>query len=67
MERTVPHAGVTVERGMTHDGLGKYISEVVEKAPGDTDPVAEILRMNHQVVQRKLQAGRSPATACSIS
>ena len=35
----VPKTGVTVSRGMTHDGLGKYISEVVEKATGDTDDV----------------------------
>ena len=31
---TVPKTGITVSRGMTHDGIGKYISEVVEKAPG---------------------------------
>ena len=30
----VPHTGVTVERGMTHDGLGKYLSQIIEKAPG---------------------------------
>src|SRR4051795_1529463 len=29
----VPHLGVTVQRGMTHDGIGKYLSEVVTKAP----------------------------------
>ena len=29
----VPHLGVPVERGMTHDGLGKYLSEIIEKAP----------------------------------
>src|SRR5947199_24215 len=34
----VPHTGVTVERGMTHDGLGKYLSQVIEKAPGPTEP-----------------------------
>ena len=32
----VPPTGVTVDRGMTHDGLGKYVSGVVEKAPGHT-------------------------------
>ena len=30
----VPKTGVTVERGMTHDGLGKYLSQIIEKAPG---------------------------------
>src|SRR5258706_3844288 len=40
----VPHTGVTVSRGMTHDGLGKYLSEIVEKAPGETDDVVGILR-----------------------
>ncbi|MCY3567784.1 MAG: inositol-3-phosphate synthase, partial [Chloroflexi bacterium] len=32
----VPNLGVPVERGMTHDGLGKYLSEVIDKAPGST-------------------------------
>jgi myo-inositol-1-phosphate synthase len=40
----VPKTGVTVHRGMTHDGLGKYISEVVEKASGETDDVTGILK-----------------------
>ena len=30
----VAKTGVTVSRGMTHDGIGKYLSQVVEKAPG---------------------------------
>jgi myo-inositol-1-phosphate synthase len=40
----VPHMGVTVERGMTHDGLGKYLSQVIEKAPGPTADIVGILR-----------------------
>jgi len=40
----VPKTGITVGRGMTHDGLGKYISEVVTKAPGETDDIVGILR-----------------------
>jgi myo-inositol-1-phosphate synthase len=40
----VPHMGVTVDRGMTHDGLGKYLSQVIEKAPGPTADVVGILR-----------------------
>src|SRR3989337_87155 len=30
----VPRSGVQVSRGMTHDGLGKYLSPVITKAPG---------------------------------
>jgi myo-inositol-1-phosphate synthase len=40
----VKKTGITVNRGMTHDGLGKYISEVVTKAPGQTDDIVGILR-----------------------
>jgi myo-inositol-1-phosphate synthase len=40
----VPKTGVTVHRGMTHDGLGKYLSEIVTKAPGETDDVVGILK-----------------------
>ena len=40
----VPHIGVKVERGMTHDGLGKYLSQIIEKAPGPTVDVAGIMR-----------------------
>jgi myo-inositol-1-phosphate synthase len=40
----VPKTGVTVSRGMTHDGIGKYLAEVVEKAPGPTDDVVGILK-----------------------
>jgi myo-inositol-1-phosphate synthase len=40
----VSKTGVKVSRGMTHDGLGKYLSEVVVKAPGQTDDVVGILK-----------------------
>jgi myo-inositol-1-phosphate synthase len=40
----VPHMGVRVERGMTHDGLGKYLSQIIEKAPGPTADVVGILK-----------------------
>jgi myo-inositol-1-phosphate synthase len=40
----VKKTGVTVSRGMTHDGIGKYLSQVVEKAPGETDDVVGILK-----------------------
>src|SRR5687767_3656218 len=59
----VPKTGITVSRGMTHDGLGKYISEVVEKAPGDTDDVVKILReTNTDVVVNYLPVGSEEAT-----
>jgi len=59
----VPKTGVTVSRGMTHDGLGKYLSEVVEKAPGDTDDVAGILReTGTDVVVNYLPVGSEDAT-----
>src|SRR5579859_6198121 len=35
----VPSLGVKVNRGMTHDGIGKYLSEIVQKAPGETSDV----------------------------
>jgi myo-inositol-1-phosphate synthase len=40
----VPELGVPVHRGMTHDGLGKYLQEKITKAPGSTDDVVGILQ-----------------------
>ena len=59
----VQHSGVTVERGMTHDGLGKYLSQVIEKAPGPTSDVVGILK-NRQVdvVVSYLPVGSEEAT-----
>src|SRR5437763_12505295 len=36
--------GVRVHRGMTHDGLGKYLKEKITKAPGETADIVRILR-----------------------
>jgi myo-inositol-1-phosphate synthase len=59
----VPKTGVSVSRGMTHDGLGKYLSQVVEKAPGMTDDVVEILRETKtDVVVSYLPVGSEEAT-----
>jgi myo-inositol-1-phosphate synthase len=59
----VPKTGITVSRGMTHDGLGKYLSEVVEKAPGDTDDVVKILEeTGTDVVVNYLPVGSEEAT-----
>ena len=59
----VPKTGITVSRGMTHDGLGKYLSQVVEKAPGPTDDVVGILReTGTDVVVSYLPVGSEAAT-----
>lgn len=59
----VPHLGVTVERGMTHDGLGKYLSEVITKAPGPTADVVKILKdTKTDVVVSYLPVGSEEAT-----
>jgi myo-inositol-1-phosphate synthase len=59
----VKQTGVTVSRGMTHDGLGKYISEVVTKADGETDDVVGILKEREvDVVVNYLPVGSEMAT-----
>jgi myo-inositol-1-phosphate synthase len=59
----VPKTGVTVHRGMTHDGLGKYLSEIVEKAAGETDDVTGILKeTGTDVVVNYLPVGSEEAT-----
>src|SRR5258705_12896544 len=40
----VPHLDVPVYRGMTHDGLGKYLKQRITKAPGETDDIVGILK-----------------------
>ena len=59
----VPKTGVTVSRGMTLDGIGKYLAEVVKKAPGETDDVVGILKeRNVDVVVNYLPVGSEDAT-----
>ncbi len=59
----VPHLGVTVDRGMTLDGLGKYLSQVIEKAPGQTSDVVGILREREvDVIVSYLPVGSEDAT-----
>ena len=59
----VPHLGVPVHRGMTHDGLGRYLSQVIHKAPGSTDDIVGILRDTHtDVVVSYLPVGSEMAT-----
>jgi len=59
----VPRLGVKVHRGMTHDGLGKYVSKIVKKAPGKTDDVAGILKKTKtDIVINYLPVGSEEAT-----
>lgn len=59
----VPHLGVPVSRGMTHDGLGKYLSQIVRKAPGPTADIVGILRETKtDVVVNFLPVGSEMAT-----
>ena len=55
--------GVPVERGMTHDGLGKYLGRIIEKAPGPTADIAGILREREvDVLVSYLPVGSEEAT-----
>jgi myo-inositol-1-phosphate synthase len=59
----VPKLNVPVHRGMTHDGLGKYLSEKITKAPGPTDDIAKILKETRtDVVVSYLPVGSEQAT-----
>lgn len=59
----VPHMGVTVQRGPTMDGLGKYLREVIEEADAPVAPVADILRETKaDVVINYLPVGSEDAT-----
>lgn len=59
----VPHLGVPVHRGMTHDGLGKYLKQVIQKDPRDTDPIQRILQdTGTDVVVNFLPVGSEMAT-----
>ncbi len=59
----VPKMGVPVHRGMTHDGLGKYLAEVITKAPGSTADIVQILKdTGTDVVVNYLPVGSEEAT-----
>ena len=59
----VPKTGVKVGRGMTLDGLGKYLSQVITKAPGETDDIVGILKERKvDVVVSYLPVGSEDAT-----
>jgi myo-inositol-1-phosphate synthase len=55
--------GVNVYRGMTHDGLGKYLKQKIKKAPGETADIVGILKETHtDVVVSYLPVGSEDAT-----
>jgi myo-inositol-1-phosphate synthase len=59
----VPTLDVPVQRGMTHDGLGKYLKEKITKAPGETADIVQILKDTHtDVVVSYLPVGSEQAT-----
>ncbi len=59
----VPKLNAKVYRGMTHDGIGKYLEGIIEKAPGPTEDVIKILRDEGvDVVVNFLPVGSEEAT-----
>jgi len=59
----VPQVGVPVSRGMTHDGLGKYLKQIITKAPGSTADVVGLLKdTKTDVVVSYLPVGSEMAT-----
>jgi len=59
----VPQLGVPVHRGMTHDGLGKYLKQRITKAPGETDDIVGILQQTKaDVLVCYLPVGSEQAT-----
>jgi myo-inositol-1-phosphate synthase len=60
---SVPKTGVKVVRGMTHDGLGLYLSKIIRKAPGKTANILKVLKDNGvDVVVSFLPVGSEEAT-----
>jgi myo-inositol-1-phosphate synthase len=63
IEGDVPHLDVPVQRGMTHDGLGKYLKEKITKAEGSTVDIAQVLKDTRtDVVVNYLPVGAEQAT-----
>lgn len=59
----VPTLNARVYRGMTHDGLGKYLSTVITKAPGETADIVQVLKDTRtDVVVNYLPVGSETAT-----
>ena len=63
VKEDVPHLGIPVQRGMTHDGLGKYLSQRITKAEGSTVDIAQVLQdTKTDVVVSYLPVGSEQAT-----
>ncbi len=63
VKEDIPHLGIPVQRGMTHDGLGKYLSQRITKAPGSTVDIAQVLKdTKTDVVVSYLPVGSEQAT-----
>jgi myo-inositol-1-phosphate synthase len=59
----LPRTGIVVQRGMTHDGLGKYLSQIIQKAPGSTVDIVKLLKdTKTDVVVNYLPVGSEEAT-----
>jgi len=59
----VPFLNVPVHRGMTHDGLGKYLKQKITKAEGPTANITQILKETKtDVVINFLPVGSEMAT-----
>jgi myo-inositol-1-phosphate synthase len=63
VKEDVPHLGVPVQRGMTHDGLGKYLKQKITKAEGSTVDIVQVLKDTRtDVVVSYLPVGSEQAT-----
>jgi myo-inositol-1-phosphate synthase len=63
VKEDVPKLGIPVQRGMTHDGLGKYLKQRITKAEGSTVDIAQVLRDTRtDVVVSYLPVGSEQAT-----
>ena len=63
VKEDVPNLGIEVMRGMTHDGLGKYLKEKITKAEGSTVDIAQVLKDTRtDVVVSYLPVGSEQAT-----
>src|SRR5579859_4142941 len=59
----VPNLNAQVYRGMTNDGLGKYLSKVITKAPSSTVDIVKVLKdTGTDVVVNYLPVGSETAT-----
>ncbi len=59
----VPYQGIRIARGMTHDGIGKYLSQVIKKSKGGTEDIVRLLKeTGTHIVVNYLPVGSEEAT-----